>query len=157
MYNTEHIFFSWVSLCPLMLNASTQKFKFSMNSLPPFFLVCLDSLIYLLDVNQICICTSCSCSGPFTLKFYYKQICILSESWLIMCRLQIVLKNYMLNIQVFNKLCLFSTEILMKQYILIELESNHTICWYCYWISYILKTAVTKLFAIDNNFLSVIL
>ena len=151
MYNTEHIFFSWVSLCPLMLNASTQKFKFSMNLLPPFFSVCLDSLIYLLDVNQVCICTSYSCSGTFTLKFYYKQICILSESWLIMCRLQIVLKNYMLNIQVFNKLCLFSTEILMKQYILIELESNHTICWYSYWISYILKMTLTKLFAIGNN------
>ena len=75
-------FFSWVLLCPLMLSASTQKFKFSMNSPPPFFLVSLDSLIYLLDVNKICISTSCSCSGTFTLKFYYKQICIFSESWL---------------------------------------------------------------------------
>ena len=151
MYNTEHIYFTWVSLCPLLLNASRQKFKLSMNLLPPFFSVCLDSLIYLLDVNQICICTSCSCSDSFTLKFYYKQICILSESWLIMCLLHMVLKNYMLIIQVFNKLCLFSTEILMSRYVLIELESNHKLCWYSYWISYILKMTVTKLFAIGNN------
>ena len=165
MYNTEHVFFSWVSLCPLMLSASTQKFKFSMNSLPSFFSVYIDSLIsvlllllsrfsrvwlcatpetaahqvphpwdspgkntgvgchFLLHVYQICISTTYSCSGTFTLKFCYKQICILSESWL-MCLLHLVLKNYMLIIQVFNNLCLFSTEILVSSYIMIELESN---------------------------------
>ena len=46
----------------------------------PLFLVSFYSILYLLDVNQICICTSCSCSFTFIMKFYYKCICILYES-----------------------------------------------------------------------------
>ena len=49
-----------------LFSASTQKYEFSMNYPPPFF--CFDFLIYILDVNQICIRTTCSCT--FTLKFY---------------------------------------------------------------------------------------
>ena len=86
----------------------------------PLFLVSFYSILYLLDVNQICICTSCSCSFTFIMKFYYKCICILYESSLyylyssychfIIYILHIVLKNYMLIIAVFYSLCLFSIE-----------------------------------------------
>ena len=70
--NIDHIFFSWVLLCPLIFSGSIQKFKFSMNFFLCFFFEgrgCFDFLIYLLDVNQSYISTSCSYS-TFTLKFY---------------------------------------------------------------------------------------
>ena len=41
---------------------------------------CFDSLLYLLDINQICIRTSCSCSFACIMKFYDKCMCILYES-----------------------------------------------------------------------------
>ena len=153
-------FFSWVLLCPLMLSASTQKFKFSMNFLSPFFSVCLDSLICLLDVIK----SGLVPVAVVVVHLPWNFICILSDLYFIrskyvfyqnlsfiMCLLHIVLRNYMLIIQVSNNLCPFSIEILISPYIMIELENNHKICWYSYWRNYIFKTAITKLFVIGNN------
>ena len=118
-----------------------KRFKFSMNFLPPFFPVCLDSLICLVDVIQIWIRTSCSCSGTFTLKFYLyfirSKYVFYQNLGFIICLLHIVLRNYMLIIQVSNNLCLFSIEIRMSPYIMIELENNHKTCWYSYWRNYV--------------------
>ena len=77
-----------------------------------FVLVCFDFLIYLFDVYQICISTSCSCT--FNLKFYLEAYMYFIRILNLLCLLHMVLKNYMLIIQVFYSLCLFSIEIQMN-------------------------------------------
>ena len=79
---------------------------------PKFGGAILEFLIYLPDVNQICISTSCSCT--FTLKFYLEAYMYFIRILNLLCLLHMVLKNYMLIIQVFYSLCLFSIEIQMN-------------------------------------------
>ena len=125
--------------------------KFSMNVCPVVFGL-FRFLRILLGVNQICVSTSRSCSCfMISLYVFYQNIDF------VVCHIHIVFKNYMLIIQVLSSLCLFSIEIQMNPYIMIETENNCKIVWYNYWRKYILQRRVTKLFAIDNtiNFLPV--